>query len=74
MTPGWQKGGEKRFFLDESAAFAKLRPATPGYPYLTSTFAKAAQDIINGGDADEILDKAVADIDADLKANDYYGN
>ena len=74
MTPGWQKGGAKRFFLEESAAFAKLRPATPGYPYLTSTFAKAAQDIINGGDADEILDKAVADIDADLKANDYYGN
>ncbi len=74
MTPGWQKGGAKRFFLDESAAFAELRPATPGYPYLTSTFAKAAQDIINGGDADKILDKAVADIDADLKSNDYYGN
>jgi histidinol-phosphate/aromatic aminotransferase/cobyric acid decarboxylase-like protein len=74
MTPGWQKGGPKRFFLDESAAFAELRPATPGYPYLTSTFAKAAQDIINGGDANKILDKAVADIDTDLKANDYYGN
>jgi len=74
MTPGWQKGGAKRFFLEESAAFAELRPATPGYPYLTSTFAKAAQDIINGGDADKILDKAVADIDADLKSNDYYGN
>ncbi|MFL5530572.1 MAG: extracellular solute-binding protein, partial [Gemmatimonadales bacterium] len=74
MTPGWQKGGAKRFFLDESAAFAELRPATPGYPYLTSTFAKAAQDIINGGDPNQVLDKAVADIDADLKANDYYGN
>lgn len=74
LSPGWEKGGTKRFFLDESAAFAELRPVTPGYPYLTSTFAKAAQDIMAGGDADEILDKAVADIDADLKANNYYGN
>ncbi|RJS47809.1 extracellular solute-binding protein [Nocardioides cavernaquae] len=71
---GWEEGGSKRFFLDESAAFAELRPITPGYPYLTSTFAKAAQDIIAGGDADKILDKAVTDIDADLKANDNYGN
>jgi multiple sugar transport system substrate-binding protein len=74
LSPGWEEGGVKRFFLDESAAFAELRPVTPGYPYLTSTFAKAAQDIIAGGDADKILDKAVTDIDADLKANGNYGN
>ncbi|UUZ57799.1 hypothetical protein [Nocardioides sp. B-3] len=73
MTEGWEVGGPKRFFPDESAAFAELRPATPGYPFLTSTFAKAAQDIIAGGDADAIPDKAVADIDADLEANNYYG-
>ena len=46
LSPGWQTGGKKRFFLDESAAFAELRPPTPGYPFLTTTFAKAAQDII----------------------------
>ena len=74
LSPGWQEGGPKRFFLEESAAFAELRPPTPGYPFLTTTFAKAAQDIIAGGDANAILDKAAADIDADLKANDYYGN
>jgi multiple sugar transport system substrate-binding protein len=74
LSPGWQKGGKKRFFLDESAAFAELRPPTPGYPFLTTTFAKAAQDIIAGGDANAILDKAASDIDADLKANDYYGH
>jgi multiple sugar transport system substrate-binding protein len=71
---GWEEGGVKRFFLDESSAFAELRPVTPGYPYLTSTFAKAAQDIIAGGDTGKVLDKAVSDIDADLKSNDYYGN
>lgn len=74
LSPGWEEGGTKRFFLDESAAFAELRPPTPGYPFLTSTFAKAAQDVMAGGDAREILDKAVADIDADLRANDNYGN
>jgi multiple sugar transport system substrate-binding protein len=74
LSPGWEKGGKKRFFLDESARYAELRPITPGYPYLTSTFAKAAQDIIAGGDPDKVLDKAVTDIDSDLKSNDYYGN
>ena len=73
MVDGWEPGGAKRFFLDESAAFATLRPPTPGYPFLTTTFAKAAQDIISGGDPKKILDQAVSDIDADLKANDYYG-
>lgn len=74
LVPGWEVGSPKRFFLEESAAFAELRPVTPGYPYLTSTFAKASQDIIAGGDADKVLDKAVTDIDADLKANRNYGN
>lgn len=73
MVDGWEPGGAKRFFLDESAEFAMLRPPTPGYPFLTTTFAKAAQDIISGGDPKQILDQAVSDIDADLKANDYYG-
>jgi len=74
LAPGWEEGGTKRFFLDESAAFATLRPPTPGYPFLTTTFAKAAQDIFAGGDSAEILDRAVAEIDADLKSNDNYGN
>ena len=73
LVPGWQPGGAKRFFLDESAKYAMLRPPTPGYPYLTTTFAKAAQDIISGGNPKQILDQAAKDIDADLKANDYYG-
>jgi multiple sugar transport system substrate-binding protein len=73
MVDGWEPGGAKRFFLDESSEYAMIRPPTPGYPFLTTTFAKAAQDIIAGGDPQQILDQAVADIDADLKANDYYG-
>ena len=33
MSPGWEPGGDKRFFLDESQKFALIRPPTPAYPY-----------------------------------------
>ncbi|MCW6005684.1 extracellular solute-binding protein [Micromonospora sp. CPCC 205371] len=73
LAPGWQPGGEKRFFLEESRKLAMVRPPTPGYPYLTTTFAKATQDIIAGGDPKQILDRAANEIDRDLKSNNYYG-
>jgi multiple sugar transport system substrate-binding protein len=73
LSPGWEDGGTKRFFLDESSKFALIRPPTPAYPYITTTFAKAAQDIIAGGDAKQILDQATSDIDQNLKTNDNYG-
>ena len=73
ITPGWKEGGNKRFFLEESKKFALIRPPTPAYPYITTTFAKAAQDIIAGGDAKKILDQAAESIDQNLKSNNYYG-
>jgi multiple sugar transport system substrate-binding protein len=73
ITPGWEPGGAKRFFLDLSKKDAVLRPPTPGYPFLTTTFAKAAQDIVAGGDPKKILDQAASDIDQNLKSNDNYG-
>lgn len=73
ITPGWQTGGAKRFFLDLSKKDALIRPPTPGYPFLTTTFAKATQDIISGGDPKKILDQAANDIDDNLKSNDNYG-
>jgi multiple sugar transport system substrate-binding protein len=72
MTEGWKEGDTKRFFLEESKKFALIRPPTPGYPYLTTTFAKATQDIVAGGDANGILDRAAKDIDANYKSNNYY--
>jgi multiple sugar transport system substrate-binding protein len=74
IAPGWQVGGPKRFFLDLSKKDAVLRPPTPGYPFLTTTFAKATQDIVAGGDPKKILDQAATDIDQNLKSNDNYGN
>jgi multiple sugar transport system substrate-binding protein len=73
MTQDWKEGGDKRFFLEESKAFALIRPPTPAYPYVTTTFAKAAQDIVAGGNAKAILDQAASDIDQNLKSNDNYG-
>ena len=73
MSPGWEPDGPKRFFLDESKKFTLIRPPTPAYPYITTTFAKAAQDIVAGGDAKRILDQAAKNIDQNLKSNNYYG-
>jgi multiple sugar transport system substrate-binding protein len=72
LTPGWKPGEPKRFFLEESKKFALIRPPTAGYPYLTTTFAKATQDIVAGGNASAILDQAAKDIDANYKSNNYY--
>jgi multiple sugar transport system substrate-binding protein len=73
QAPGWEPGGSKRFFLDESKKFTLIRPPTPAYPYITTTFAKAAQDIVAGGDAKSILDQAAKNIDQNLKSNNNYG-
>ena len=41
-----------------------MRPETPGYPFVATTFEKAAKDILNGADPKATLDQAVADIDS----------
>ena len=64
--------GKYRIFFDMSEAYAVLRPVTPAYPFISTTFQKAMQDIVAGGDPQEILDKAVSDIDNDIKANGNY--
>jgi multiple sugar transport system substrate-binding protein len=73
QTKGWGPDGDRRFYLEESKKFALIRPPTPGHPFITTTFAKAAQDIVAGGNAKQILDQAASDIDQNLKSNDNYG-
>jgi multiple sugar transport system substrate-binding protein len=73
LAKGWEEGGDKRYYLDLSKQFALIRPPTPGYPYITTTFAKAAQDIAAGGSPKNILDQAASDIDQNLKSNNNYG-
>ncbi len=72
LVKGYEAGGVNDIFRQYSKKFSEVRPQTPGYPFIATTFTKAAQDIVNGGDAQAALDQAVADIDANQKSNDYF--
>lgn len=72
LVPAYQPGGENEMFREYSKKFAVVRPVTPGYPFIATTFGKAAQDIINGADPQTTLDQAVKDIDANQKSNNYF--
>lgn len=65
--------GALRPFAEFSQKFAVLRPETPAYAVISSTFETAAKDIMNGADVKGTLDQAVKEIDANIQANDGYG-
>lgn len=48
------------------------RPVTPGYPTVTTAFAAAVADVLQGGDPKAALTRAAHTIDADLDANSGY--
>ncbi len=48
------------------------RPETPAYPTITTAFAEAVQNIVNGADVKTELDKAVQKIDQDIEDNRGY--
>ena len=72
LSEKFREGGELRPFVDLTQ-FAVLRPETPAYAVISTTFETAAKDIKNGADVQETLDQAVKDIDADIANNDGYG-
>lgn len=72
MVPGYEPGGDNDIFRQYSKQFALVRPVTPGYPFIATTFTKTAQDILNGADPQQALDQAVADIDANQKSNNNF--
>jgi multiple sugar transport system substrate-binding protein len=72
ISANFAEGKPLRPFV-ELTQFAVLRPETPAYAVISSTFERAAKDIMNGADIQSTLDQAVADIDADIEANDGYG-
>ncbi len=73
MTENYKVGGKWRVFYEYSKAFAKMRPETPAYPVITSSFEKAMNDILDGSDVQESLDKAVDAIDRNISDNNGYG-
>lgn len=70
--PAFAEGGDSRIYLELADRFAVVRPETAAYPYISSVFQKATQDILAGGDPQSILDKAVTDIDRDIEQNGGY--
>ena len=70
--PAFAEGGDSRIYLELANQFAVVRPETAAYPFISSVFQKATQDILAGGDPKAILDKAVADIDRDIQQNGGY--
>ncbi|MGB4778325.1 sugar ABC transporter substrate-binding protein [Microbacterium sp.] len=67
------EAGVLRPFVELSQKFAVLRPETPAYAVISSTFETAAKDIMNGADVASTLDQAVTEIDANIASNDGYG-
>jgi multiple sugar transport system substrate-binding protein len=65
--------GSLHQFAVLSQKFALARPATPGYPVISSTFEKAAKDIMSGADVKPALDTAVKAIDTDISSQNGYG-
>lgn len=73
MTENYKAGGKWRIFYEFSKAYAQMRPETPAYPVITSSFEKAVNDILDGNDVQESLDKAVDVIDRNITDNNGYG-
>lgn len=73
LSENFGPDGTLRPFVELSQEFALARPETPAYPVISSTFEKAAKDIMNGADVQSTLDGAVQEIDANIESNDGYG-
>jgi multiple sugar transport system substrate-binding protein len=73
VTPMYRVGGYGRDYFEFARRFAVLRPETPAYPLISSSFERAMKEVREGGDAAEALDRAVEAIQQDLKRNRDYG-
>ena len=72
-TDLYRKGAFGRDFFEFARSFAVVRPETPGYPMISSSFERALKDVREGADAADALDRAVEAIQQDLKRNRNYG-
>jgi multiple sugar transport system substrate-binding protein len=70
--PTSEDGPEALYVAQHEAGVSVPRPPHPSYPTISSAFNTAIGTIISGGDVQGALDEAVATIDEDLEANDFY--
>ncbi|MFI1539730.1 ABC transporter substrate-binding protein [Streptomyces anandii] len=72
QVDGYQPGGKFNELVEFARKFAVVRPVTPAYPYISTEFQKAAQDILAGAEPKSALGQAAKDIDDNLKSNNDY--
>jgi len=73
MSDLFGMGGPLSIFVEQlEGGVAVTRPETPAYPTITTAFAEAVQNIVNGADVKTELDKAVQRIDQDIEDNRGY--
>lgn len=72
QVEGYQPGGKFNGLVQYARKYAVVRPVTPAYPYISTEFQKAAQDILAGADPKNALGQAAKDIDNNLKTNNNY--
>ncbi|AEF40165.1 ABC transporter substrate-binding protein [Hoyosella subflava] len=73
LTPQFSEDGQLRPAVDLSREFAMVRPQTPAYQVISSVFEKTLKDIMHGADVEAVLNRAVRDIDTNIRSNDGYG-
>jgi multiple sugar transport system substrate-binding protein len=73
MSDYYQEGQEARIFFEFADRFAMLRPETPGYPFISSTFERVFRDIMNGADVQSALDGYVDAVEINIADNQGYG-
>lgn len=71
----WNEEGDLRYLSQQLLnGIAFPRPITPAYPTITVAFFTAMDNIINGADVQDELDKAVDAIDRVIAENDGFPN
>jgi multiple sugar transport system substrate-binding protein len=73
LTQDYHEDGKFRIFYDLADRFALIRPPTPGYLIISSSFEQAMLKIRDGGNVQDALDDAVDAIDRDIEDHDGYG-
>lgn len=73
LTQNYGEGGAESIYVDISNRWAIMRPETPAYPVISSSFENAAREIALGANVQDMLDQAVDAIDQDIADNDGYG-
>jgi len=67
LSEPYKEGGDLNLFVEQLETIAVPRPVTPAYPVITDAFTTAVDNFVSGGDVEEELDNAAAEIDQEFQ-------